>query len=232
MQRTELPYSNVKEFLANNKTYADMKAYIKTANHLIDKQLQDYDDALIMQIERGTCFKDVYVTAIQKLRYSELITPEVKPAQLSKEQIMHGLNTLSKEFPFIKTILYLTELGEEMKPYYDAEIALEKQSVQAYLANNHIIIEMDKLEMSAHHDVKDKISHTIHQIKQADTFDELLTITESVKSAKPSTWIKANIFGGISGFNHQLRLLRDDIMHAQKHFQDDTHHPTIAQPKL
>ena len=236
MQRQTINQSNIQWFFDNNTAYQELKQDIQ---NLHERTNNNDLVTFLNNIEKAPCFKDLYLE-IGKAADTPL-TIYLNEHKIKRKNIRQELGYAATYDQQAKFLLCAVTLDELIKPYLDAEIEEEQKAVRLFVMQSPSIAYLEYLTKLKTANAQDMVSMTasIQKIKEANTFDELLTVTEPIAAEsyakRAYTWINAGLFGGMHAFNNQLNLLRPEILKEQHQFNysvpaDMT--TTAAQPTL
>lgn len=247
MQRQTVNQNNVQWFFENSADYRELeedmlRVYERTENPLIKTFLE--------KIKKVSCFKELDLEISQTA--TPLLTAYAKENNIKQENALKNLDHTATYDQKAKLLLCIMTLGETVYPYFETEIEEEKKAVQNFITTNPTISYLDYLSKLKNPNAQDttKMAAIVQQIKEANTFDGLLKITETVSNNSYTasryswintsissvngglSWINAGIYGGMAAFNYHLSLLRQTVITEQHQFNygAPTEIMTVARP--
>lgn len=220
MQRHEVTENKVELFLKTSAEYQELKKVTADFN----SKMGVHTNAMCDAFEQCRSFKALYLK-LGKVNSGALET-YIKIEGKTKEELeqeLKGYTEIMEYKPIATFILSLIQFGDAVKPHFDEEIAKEKEAVHDFIKKNSALTSLDQLVNQCKNPSQASTANMIKNIKEADTFDELLKLTSSIQNnsytQRTYAWMNAGIFGGASAVNYQLMLLKNAVDAAHHQFK-------------
>lgn len=229
MQRHEVTENKVELFLKDSAQYQELKKVTADFNSKMDVNT----NAMCDTFEQCRSFKALYLI-LGKVNSGVLETCAKENGKTKEEfeQELKGYTETMEYKPIATFIFSLIQFGDAVKPHFDAEIAKEKEAVHDFIKKDTALTSLDQLVNQCKNPSQASTANMIKNIKEADTFDELLKLTSSIQnnsySQRTYAWMNAGIFGGASAINYQLMLLKNAVGAAHDQFKQVANASEVA----